>query len=95
MSARAGDKPFVSLSTKSLKTAYAWAEENEDKDPLAHTYMLACQALGAWDENTYWRVPPAGGAWVALGEANRLFFEARDRVGRVVLQRIKRDGAAK
>ncbi len=38
-----------SLSSNSLRTAFEWAENNEENNPLADAYMKACILIGGFD----------------------------------------------
>lgn len=93
-------KEFVSLSFKNLKIVADWTEANRTH-PLAQIYDNICISLGAFEEYLTeactevaplwpgipkWSTRP----WPILYEAKTVGYECRDRVGRLILEVIKR-----
>jgi len=90
---------FKSLSDKSLKVVYEWAESNEP-NPLASAYLGACGAVGSLDCSAIaesiemnWRGSPRK-RWDEAYKPYYLAFVYRDTIGRMILNEIKRTNAA-
>ena len=88
-------KKFVSLSDKSLAAVWKWADENAG-NALADVYMTCCGGISsqlmagliadvvATQPSKAWcRAYEAANAAIVLG------YEARDTIGRLILEQIK------
>jgi hypothetical protein len=90
----------VSLSSRSLQRAFAWATANEFTSPIADAYLAACAAVGSLEfdrvvseleKHRY----KSMGEWIRLGKLyaklnalRNLSFVYRDELGREILHII-------
>lgn len=92
-------KPFVYLSTKSLKAVCDWCDANP-QHPLSITYYGRCVGLVRTDPDHAGDVASAladleSNEWAkvfrAVRDSQLVAYQARDMIGRMVLAHIKRE----
>lgn len=87
-------RPYVEMSAKLLRAAYAWCEKNKDEH-LAKAHMRACYALnGVLEFQENWFKCDAGISYRFFDdEVVKGMFMMRDHIGRQILKRAKQEAA--
>ena len=93
-------RPFVYISVKNLAKISTWCDENWDH-PLSRMYGDVCVGIGGMMEELIPASTAIAPLWPGIPKyetrpypqllmAKTVAYEARDRIGRVILEVIKR-----
>lgn len=86
---------LICLSSKSLEKVSDWAACNEYKDELADAYLSYCSAAGAIMDINPWGIfgndESGEDSRSDLWTARSAVFDARDRIGRLILLRLAKE----
>lgn len=79
---------ITEISKKTARTAWTWAEENQDTDPLAEAYIGACSAVGLLDREAV--AKRLGISNDAMASIDAHAFEYRNALARGIVKILRK-----